>query len=122
VLPNRITHEEEKFVFNNIELEVFNRINFGKRGDIVGFYIDFGPYINYVFSARFKTFENSDNIKTVYKNLDYTSPYEIGIKARLGIDRYNLFASYRLSDMFIKKYNYPELSKLIIGLQIGFFK
>lgn len=122
VFPNKITHDKEKLVNNNFEFEVFNRINIGKRGDILGFYIDFGPYFDYIFSARFKTYEYAENEKTVFKDLDYTNWFEYGIKARIGIDRYILFASWRLSDMFVKKYNYPELSRLIIGLQIGLFK
>ena len=51
-LPSRNLHEREVLVNNSIDGEVFQRINYTKRGNIIGNYVDMGVYGSYGFAFR----------------------------------------------------------------------
>ena len=55
-------------------------------------------------------------------HLKYYEPFNYGVLARFGINRYVIYANYRLSDLFKSSYNYAELPRLTLGVQIGLHK
>ncbi len=129
-IPNAITHEKEKMLFNNGSFELYNRFNFGKRGNLVGNFIDLGAYADASFSITHYTRDTlgtSDPtmgnkiIEVTRKKLDYTNWYHYGVRARLGFGRYVIAASYRISDLMKSRIG-AELPRLSVGLQIGFHK
>jgi len=127
ILPNDITHDKEKYNFDNFYMEIYNRFNYGKRGDHIGNFIDIGGYGNLAFSIHHITIDRdiendnfAEEVEVKNKKLTYTEIYSYGLRARIGFNRYVISANYRLSDLFKDSYNLPELPRLSCGLQIGF--
>ncbi|MDQ3193067.1 MAG: hypothetical protein M3Q58_15895 [Bacteroidota bacterium] len=126
-LPNNVFHDNEKINFNHLGVSLYNRFNFGKRGNIIGNFLDIGAYGNWEFIVKHIYTENyvSPNIanarftRVINRQLNYTNPLNYGVQARLGFNRYAFYGSYRLSDKFKQEFMYPELPRFIIGLQIG---
>jgi len=124
---------KEKIKYNSLGTELFFRINFGKRGNIVGNYIDLGAYYSYEIQSKYyfsekppKNTTSYKKIKTVYKSLSYLNPAEYGLLLRFGVQRYALFMAYRLTDNFKvpfrdsdEKYEMPRYE---IGIQLGLHK
>lgn len=141
ILPNDSMHENEKLVFYNLSLGLFNRINYGKRGNYMGNYFDLGVRIDWPFSVvhftkdkyKVATANNGGTVRTRTSGLIFTEPLNYSVYARLGFTRYIITASYRLSDVFItdkevyQQYGnnietYPELPALVIGIEISLYR
>ncbi len=121
-IPNTILHDSEKLSVHGPKSVVYNRINFGKRGNRVGVFTDIGAFGEYLpFQRHVYKDELPDGrkIKVRYTCLPYIEHLQYGVIFRFGIDNIAGFAKYRLSDLFVAKYNYPELNTIICGLQIG---
>ena len=141
-------YDKEKYKTHTLSGEAFLRINVGKRGNLVGNFLDIGAYGSWIFGFNhwykqdYK--ENWYNVNKPEKEtvsetgLNYVEDIEYGLRARIGINRYVLSVSYRMSDLFngkivkegvyptypigINLENMPELPRLQIGLQIGLHK
>jgi len=141
VLPNNILHddkgEKEKLTFHNLSLGLYNRFNFGKRGNYIGNFIDLGARVDWAFSVvhftkdryEIANINNGGVEKTKTAGLVYTKPIYYNVFARFGFNKFVITASYRLSDLFkedpelYKGYDkYPELPLLIVGVEIGLHK
>jgi hypothetical protein len=131
-LPNAATHEKEKLKFTNIGLGLYNRINFGKRGNYVGNFIDLGVYGNWLAFSRHiykdempdPKLTGSERVVVRHKDLTYVEDFNYGLLARLGFNRYVFYGNYRLSDLFDPDYTfkYAELPRVAVGLQISLHK
>jgi hypothetical protein len=130
-IPNEELHDKEKLKFHSGNLLLFNRLNIGKRGNFIGRFIDFGCYINYIFSSTHYTKdkiqdETSTSDPDVYaevrivKNsrLDYIQNFGYGLFARAGINWAALNINYRISDLFKEKYQWTELPRLSVGFEL----
>lgn len=139
-LPNPILHNEEKYRFTSLSLGIYNRFNFGRRGNHIGNFLDLGVYGSWV---PFKTHLYKDDqlfgligpldgvkeVKVRETGLKYVADTNYGVQARLGFNRYVLYGTYRLSDLFEAGYGvgngnggiktYAELPRLTVGFQIG---
>ena len=130
IFPNNVLHTKEKLVFHNIGLVLYNRFNFGKRGDYVGNFIDVGAYTDWGFNSQYVTYDkyavvnavSASNTKQIHSGLTYLNPINYGITARLGFNKFVLSASYRLSEIFETSYIYPELPRLILGVQLAIYR
>lgn len=122
--PDNFLNDKERLSFHNLELSFYNRLNFGKRGNIIGKFIDLGAYTDWTFLCTHLIVNNiNDNIyKTKITHLKYYEPFNYGLLSRLGYNRWVLYANYRLSDLFKSSYHFAELPRLTIGLQIGLHK
>ena len=126
-LPDTIIHKKEKMNFNNVSAAFFNRINFKKRGDVIGNFFDFGVYADYVFGSthyyRDVDASGSTSQETAVRkhNLSYVNDYNYGAFLRIGWEGFAFWGEYRFSDMFDKNYSvkYPELPRLYIGIEIS---
>ncbi|HET6244792.1 MAG: hypothetical protein H0V01_05090 [Bacteroidetes bacterium] len=126
-LPNSVLHDNEKINFNHLGALIYNRFNIGKRGNHIGNFIDVAAYGNWEFAIRHiyndknKTpnESNAKLTKVVNKNLTYTNPFNYGLQARIGLNRYVFYSSYRMSSLFKSRFMYPELPLLTIGMQIS---
>ncbi len=63
IFPNTVTHKREKLRLNNLCSNAFMRFNFGKRGNIVGRFIDLGAYFSWIFNAKLVYKDNIKNQK-----------------------------------------------------------
>ena len=125
ILPNSDLHDKEKIRFSNAGLEFYNRFNIGKRGNIIGKYLDVGLYYKWAFAINHfikdKVTDENNKAELViinYRNLLYTKRFSYGFAARLGLNRLALSAEYRLSDLFKEEYQFPELPRFSIGLEL----
>jgi hypothetical protein len=122
-------HKQEKLLLTSISIELFNRFNFGKRGNTIGKFIDLGAYGNLVARSTLYVKDevkiNGQNkttpIETSTRKLYFIEPFGYGVSMRFGINRYVITADYRLSNMFKKSSGFQDLPRLYVGLQIGFF-
>lgn len=127
ILPNAKLHYNEKINFNHLKLILYNRFNFGKRGNHIGNFIDIAAYGDWEFSVKhiytdkhpLLNVDNATTTKVVNTGLAYTNPFNYGVQTRIGFNRYVLYGSYRLSELFKDPFSYPELPRLIIGFQIS---
>ena len=140
-LPTTMLFDEEKFRFTNLGLGVYQRFNWGKRGNHVGKFIDLGVFGNWM-PVKVHIYED-DNIfgvagplsgvkmvKVRETGLKYIADTNYGVNARLGFNRYVFYANYRLSDFFntgyaymqegVNVFDFAELPRLSVGFQIGF--
>jgi hypothetical protein len=134
-IPNNIEHDKEKLKYNNINLELYIRFNFGKRGNIIGKFIDLGAYGSYAITIKHFYEDNSNKnnppayagkIKVNEKDLNYVNRLNYGLIARMGVNRWVISVSYRLSDLLTDDYKTMVgafyFPKLAIGLELGLHK
>lgn len=134
-VPNNIIHEREKLRLNNLGPDFYLRFNFGKRGNVVGRFLDLGGYANWIFRAKDMYLDELDKTMPPYKagkqrvilsDLDYIEPFHFGVRGRLGLNRFVLTASYRMTDILTQEYKDEVgdffLPRLNVGLEIGLHK
>lgn len=128
LFPNSSLHQREHFRTNELGLSLYNRFNFGKRGNRIGNFLDIGVYGTWVAGASHTFYDkfaivnsaNASNTTVTNRGLIYVSDFNYGVQARLGFNRIVFFGNYRLSQLFNGKIAaYPELPRLITGIQIG---
>lgn len=130
ILPDNVLHDKEKLHFNAIDLEFYNRFNFGKRGNHIGKFLDIGAYGNWNFSESHETKDefkvaNYAGASVTYvsnKRLVYLNAFNYGLAARIGFGKFVLYGTYRLSDIVTANSIYPELPRIVGGIQIGLHK
>lgn len=124
--PNTAKHDKESIRFHNLNLNLYQRFNFGQRGNSLGKYIDLGGYGEWAFSIAHQYTDdyagyNKNGARTsIVKNKDlrYTNRFNYGLLIRFGYNKFVLFADYRLSDQFLSKFHYDELPRLTAGIQL----
>lgn len=142
-LPTPLFFDEEKFKFTNLGLSFYQRFNWGKRGDYVGNFVDMGVYGNWM-PVKVHIYEDDNlfgvsgllsgvkQVKVRESGLKYVEDFNYGVLARLGFNRYVLYGSYRLSDLFggyalldetgKNMYDFAELPRATFGFQVGLHK
>jgi hypothetical protein len=134
-VPNSILHDKEKLKFNNLGAEAWLRINFGRRGNYMGNFMDFGAFYNWGFSAKHFYQDRVDDktnpymakvIRVTNRDLNYVEPFNYGVRARIGFNRFVIAGTYRLSNLFTQDFRDNvadvELPRFSIGLQFGLHK
>ncbi len=132
IVPDNVEHDKERIQTTGLKLELYQRFNFGKRGNHIGNYFDIGAYGSYFLSTQHYTMDKNPGwnpdigkIETVSSNLDYMEDFEYGLTTRLGFGRWVFFGKYRMSDLFVNTDNlqtpYPELPALNVGFEISLF-
>ncbi len=127
VVPNPINHDKENISFNAFDLELYQRFQLGKTGNMIGFFVDMGGYVGWVFGARHiiqdeVSGEDPYNAAlriTRYRELDYTNNIHYGLKARIGYNNIGICGCYRIADLFDDSFEYPELPRFSIGVELG---
>lgn len=130
VLPDTLLHKTERFQFNRLQGELCNRINLNRhRGNIIGTYIDFGVYGNWMYHNLHITRDSVNATATTgprllkmrESNLPYVNPFQYGFVARFGSEYFALSATWRVSDYFKRNetFAYPELPRLWFGIVLS---
>ncbi|MCF8332322.1 MAG: outer membrane beta-barrel protein [Bacteroidales bacterium] len=124
-LPDIKHYDKEKINLYNFGIGLYNRFNFGRRGNYIGNFMDIGAYGNWNYFSRYyykDEVSNGEKRKFSQNNPDYMKPIQYGIFARIGYNRYVIFGRYRLSDMINSDTQYMDLPAYTAGIQIGFHK
>ncbi len=96
------------------------RLNYGRRGNTIGKYIDFSLSVNYTFLAKFVKKYKENGIKQQY-SLVYnpTNKLTYELNTRLGFRWWAIIISYRLNNYYTY---YAPMPKLSVGVQFAFSK
>ncbi|MBN2758273.1 MAG: hypothetical protein JXR51_13960 [Bacteroidales bacterium] len=134
-VPNDILHKKEKIKFNNLGTEFFMRFNFGKRGNVIGRFIDLSSYVNYAISVKHlyqDPIDSNNNqymagvINVTLSDLSYVERLNYGVRARIGFNRWVITSSYRLSnllkDTYLDETGDFEFPRFSLGFEIGLHK
>lgn len=122
--PTITNYDHEKLKLNSLNLEIFNRFNFGHRGNYMGIFTDIGIVGSWNFKNRYTTIEITDdllskNIITNYTHPSYLHPFTYGWVIRAGANNVVIWASGSLSALIDQdKYN-QDIKGFWLGLQFG---
>ncbi|AYA36486.1 hypothetical protein D3Y59_05100 [Hymenobacter oligotrophus] len=128
VLPTPELHHRESLVLQRADLEAWLRLNAGRRGNIVGRYLDAGAWGGRIIGTAHRTEDKPSastarRLNAVAHGLPYVQPWAFGLAGRVGANRYAAVVRYRLSGTFRgeRAARYPELPPWQAGLEIGLF-
>lgn len=111
---------------SSLGAEAYNRINIGKRGNVLGNYLDIGVKGNWNYARKLILKEKAlssdfyEKSRTVQKNLNFIEKISTDITARIGINKFVIYGNYRFSDLIVSGYTTPELPPLTAGVQMVF--
>jgi len=120
--PDKQFYDKQKLGIHNISLQPYIRISYGRRGNIIGKYIDFGFFYNAIMSGREKNFGTPSGLDMVLiKNPSYLSSDYYGFFTNISFTNMVIYAKYRYYQIIKTNSTYSDLPPLTIGVQIGFF-
>jgi len=120
VAPDTFQYKRERLIFYNGLFSPYLRINFGRRGNQLGKYVDLAAYGAYTFAhVLFQKSDLPDGrvVRSRTTGLSYFQRWNYGATVRIGINKFVLYGHYRLSDLFYSNWNFPEPSRLQVGIQ-----
>ena len=125
-VPSPALHKNESLSLHQVTSEVSLRLNYGRRGNAVGRYVDLLMGGNWAAATSHTTEDEPmpgiGSVETTERGLPYLRRWAGSVGGRAGIDRYALAARYRLSPAFGAGYSaWPELPRWVCGLEIGLF-
>ncbi len=126
LLPNQTLHDKENIMTNAIQLQWFNRINIGRRGNMIKTYVDLGLYGGYNL-ARTHSYKNENFVTNttstdvINKGVKYIDNIEYGALVRIGYKRFSLYGKYRASKLIKDSFGYNDVPKFQAGLELGIF-
>ncbi|WP_019949315.1 hypothetical protein [Hymenobacter aerophilus] len=128
LVPTPQLHHRETLNLTQLQLEPFARLSFGRRGNVVGNYLDVSGWGGWALGASHRYEDRpgqGQGKRTLVKEARpaYLHRWSWGLGARLGSGRYALLARYRLADSFSGSApaTYPELPRWLLGLEVGVF-
>lgn len=128
-LPSPFRFDKESIKFNNVYFDLYQRVNYGRRGNSLGKFIDFGFFGEYAFSTVYSIKHNlsanntmqANRMAVKYKNINYLNPFNYGVTLRVGFDKYVFYGSYRLSNCVKGNTVMKELPRLSAGIEIAMY-
>jgi hypothetical protein len=120
-VPGPEIHDRERVVLAAAGLGLYQRINFGARGDYIGRFADLGAYGEWLAHGRHVSFSRTDDqrIRIRRSGLPYAEALAYGVMARIGFNNLVVKGNYRLSDLFTPESGLPEWPRLTLGLEFG---
>lgn len=123
--PDTLNHLRQSVSNSAIGAGLFLRINFDpKRGNYLGYFLDMGGYGDWHLSRTYKTKDEDALEQIVYNRvtkLNFMEKYQYGLYASIGLNKINIYARYRMSDIFKAPYKSAELPRLSVGLGLSIF-
>lgn len=121
--PDTILYNSQSLRNFSLGLGVFNRFNFDPhRGNFLGTFLDIGIMGRWDFGyyeyTRNKLPNGTKEAKSI-SNLSYVNNHDAKAYARLGFSHGSIYTSYRLTSLFKTSYNYPDLPRLVVGLELS---
>ncbi len=115
---------------HNVTFTLCDRINFGRRANIQGIYLDLGFYGDYVFrSSHYTVYEyydsnstSGDHVESTVRatKLPYINRLNYGFKASFGWEWGSFYGMYRMTDLIQDPNIYtpwPDMPKLSLGME-----
>ncbi|QIL74574.1 hypothetical protein [Hymenobacter sp. HDW8] len=129
ILPTPDQHQRETIALPQAQAEVYGRLNMGRRGNVVGRYLDLTGWGGWIISTAHHYVDKpgpngAGRVEVTERKLNYLNRWSYGVGARLGSGRYALVARYRLADTFKELADaprYPEFPRLVVGVELGVF-
>ena len=126
LVPAPALHQRESLALHQLATELALRLNYGRRGNVVGSYLDLLAGGSWAAGTRHITEDvpapGIGAAETTESGLPYLRRFGGSAGVRLGFDRYALVARYRLSPAFASSYAaWPELPRWVVGLEVGLF-
>lgn len=129
ILPTPAQHQRETIALPQTQAEVYGRLNIGRRGNVVGRYLDLTGWGGWIIGSAHHYVDKpgpngSGRVEVTERKLNYINRWVYGVGARLGSGRYALVGRYRLADSFkdlADAPRYPEFPRLVLGLEVGLF-
>ena len=126
LVPAPALHQRESLALHQLTSEIALRLNYGRRGNAVGSYLDLLAGGSWAAGTRHTTDDlpapGFHSVATTESGLPYLRQFGGSAGARLGLDRYALVARYRLSPAFASGYAaWPELPRWVLGFEVGLF-
>lgn len=126
VVPNTLINKTERIEVSSLGLGLFNRFNLDPhRGNALGKFIDLGIAGQWDFTVENivkNDLPNGSKIRSQIKKLPYVTDLQASLVARMGFNKIAFYGNYRLTNMFRPSFHYPELPRLVIGLDLCFGK
>lgn len=126
LLPTPAPHYRESLALPQFQTDVFLRLNYGRRGNSIGRYVDVLGWGGWVAGSRHSYEDrpgpNGTNKQLVTeRGLPYLARWPYGVGARVGIRRLALVGRYRLSDTFTgeARRQYPEMPRWLVGVEFS---
>jgi hypothetical protein len=120
--PDPILYDSQRMIFNIAQAGLFLRLNYGKRGNTLGKYIDLAGYgdavIAHTLYTKYHLLDNSV-VRSRRSGLGYFQRLNYGAQVRFGFKKVIIYGQYRISDMFYKPENLAELPRIIAGIQFS---
>ena len=125
IFPDTIINKSQSLDYAILGLGLYNRFNFDPhRGNFLGTFLDIGI----VGSWHFGTHEFSENKLSngttetkMISDLAYVKKLSASVYARIGFSHVSIFSSFRLTELFKNSYKYPDLPRLVIGIELSAF-
>lgn len=122
-IPTPLLNDRERMIFHAASMMTYFRINFkALRGDKLGKYLDLGAYGDYIFAHILFQKNQLDN-GVISRNRTtrhrYFNRFNYGTLLRVGGDRFCIYGTYRISDMFYPSLEMPEMPRITVGLQLN---
>ncbi|MBD2768305.1 hypothetical protein IC235_10410 [Hymenobacter sp. BT664] len=125
-VPTPTPHRRESLGLHQLYSEFSLRLNTGRRGNVVGQYLDLLAGVGLVTGSSHTTEDEPNpgikSVETTEYGLPYLRRWTGSAGARLGFDRYALVGRYRLTSAFGPDYaSWPELPRWVLGVELGIF-
>ena len=125
-VPAPTLHQRENLALHQLATELALRLNYGRRGNAIGSYLDLLAGGSWAVGTRHTTEDvpapGISFLETTESGLPYLRRFGGSAGVRLGLDRYALVARYRLTPAFASDYAaWPELPRWVIGIEVGVF-
>lgn len=127
-------HQRARLGVNNLTFAFCDRINFGRRGNVMGTWLDLGVYGDWAFHSAYvyvdqyysstSPYGGRFKAKTHVTRLPYLAGLNYGFTAHFGNDSYGIFVNYRVNDFITNPgagTNYHDLPRLMIGIETYHF-
>lgn len=126
VVPDTIINNVSgRLDYSTLGFGIYNRINFDPgRGNFLGTFLDIGIMGEWHYSIKSISKNDMNNgtlAKVTVKHLKYVYNTNAKVYCRLGFSRISLYASYRLLELFKPSYNYPDLPRIVAGIDLAVF-
>lgn len=120
-------HVRERITLHNWSFTFCDRINFGKRGNVLGNWLDFGVYGDDVFRSVNAFLDQhydsngaqgyNHRTKTTISRLAYIEKLNYGVTIRAGGEYMSVYIQYRVNSLFsIETPNNRDLPKINAGI------
>lgn len=127
-VPNTTTYVRESLSLHQAQLEGGLRLNAGRRGNVVGRYLELLAWGGWVAATSHNTEDDpapnsgASTTETTEHGLAYLNRWPAGLGLRLGSNRLALTGRYRLTSSFRGMGGgWPELPRGVLGLEVGLF-